>query len=67
LNSARGEDGLDGILDIVKQKTRVFLLRPIYSPFYWWMLKKTIPVLFSGLKNPCKKIRETRKLKPIHE
>jgi hypothetical protein len=38
---------------------------PFHSPCYWWMLKKTI--LFSSLKNPCQKIRETRKLKSIHE
>jgi hypothetical protein len=40
-------------------------LHAIHSPFYWWIVKKTI--LFSGFKNPYKIIRETRKLESIHE
>jgi hypothetical protein len=43
---------------------RLELLHAIHSPFYLWILKKTI--LFSGFKNPYKKIRETRKLESIH-
>jgi hypothetical protein len=41
------------------------LFHAIHSPFYWWILKKTI--LFSGFTNPYKKIRKTRKLESIHE
>ncbi len=40
-------------------------LHDIHIPFYRRILKKTI--LFSGFKNPSEKIRETRKLKSIHE
>ncbi len=44
-------------LDInLKKKTRVFLLHAIHSLFYWRILEKTI--LFSGFKNPYKKIRK---------
>jgi hypothetical protein len=52
-------------LDINFTKDSSLLLHAIHSPFYWRILKKTI--LFSGLKNPYKKIRETRKLDSIHE
>jgi len=38
-------------------------LHATHSPFYWRILKK----LFSGFKNPFKKIPETRKLENIHE
>jgi hypothetical protein len=41
------------------------LLHAIHSPFHWRILKKTI--LFSGFKDPNKKIREIRKLKSIHD
>ncbi len=41
------------------------LLHAIHSSFYWRIFKQTI--LFSGFKNPYKKIRETRKLESIHE
>ncbi len=47
-------------LDINLTKDSSLLLSAIYSPFYWRILRKTI--LFSGLKNPYKQIRETRKL-----
>ncbi len=40
-------------------------LYAIHSPFDWRILKKTIP--YSGFKNLYKKIRDTRKLKSIHE
>ncbi len=40
------------------------MLHAIHSPMYWLILKKTI--LFSGLKNPDKKICERRKLESIH-
>jgi hypothetical protein len=47
-------------LDISLTKDSSFLL-----PFYWRILIKTI--LFSGFKNPHKKIRRKRKLESIHE
>jgi hypothetical protein len=34
---------------------------------YWRILKKTIPVLFSGFKNPYQTIHEKRKLESLHE
>ncbi len=40
-------------LDINLTKDSSLLLHAINSPFYWRILKKTI--LFSGLKNACKK------------
>jgi hypothetical protein len=40
-------------LDINLTKYSSLLLYVIHSPFYWWILKKTI--FFSGFKNPCKK------------
>jgi hypothetical protein len=46
-------------LDIYLTKNSSLLLRAIHSPFYCWILKKTI--LF------FKKICETRKLESIHE
>ncbi len=52
-------------LDINWTKDSSLLLTVIQSPFYWRILKKTI--LFSGIKNPYKKLRETRKLESIHE
>jgi hypothetical protein len=52
-------------LDINLTKELSLLLHAIHSPFYWRILKKN--VLFSGFKNPYKKIRETRKLQSIHE
>ncbi len=39
------------------------LLYAIHSPFYWWILKKTI--FFSSFNNPYKQIHETRKLESI--
>jgi hypothetical protein len=44
-------------LDINLANDSRLLLHAIHSPFYWRILKETI--LFSGFKNPCKKIRET--------
>ncbi len=41
------------------------LFHAIHSPFYWRILKKTI--LLCGLKFLTKKIRETSKLKSVHE
>ncbi len=41
-------------LDINLTKYSSLLLCAIHGPFYWWILKETIPVLFSGFKNPCK-------------
>jgi hypothetical protein len=41
------------------------LLTVIQSLFYWRIFKKTI--LFSGFKNPYKKISETRKSESIQE
>jgi hypothetical protein len=51
-----------GFLDINLTKDSSLLLHAIHSLFYcyWRILKKTI--LFSGFKNPYKKIRETRRL-----
>jgi hypothetical protein len=47
-------------LGISFTKDSSLLLHAIHSHFYWQVLKKTM--LFSGFKNPFKKIRETRKL-----
>ncbi len=47
-------------LDINLTKDSSHLLHASHSPFYWRILKKTI--LFSGLNNPYKKIREKEKL-----
>jgi hypothetical protein len=56
----------DGFLDInLTNDFPSILSHAIHSPFYWRILKKSI--LFFGFKNPFKKIRETRKLKSIHE
>jgi hypothetical protein len=52
-------------LDISLTKDSSLLLHAIHSTFCWRILKKTI--LFFGLKNPDKKIHETRKLETIHE
>ncbi len=49
-------------MDINLTKDSRLLLQAIQSPFY--ITKKTITS--SGLKNPYKKIRETRKLESIH-
>ncbi len=45
-------------LDINLTKNSSLLLHAIHNPLYWQILKK--PILFSGFKNPYKKIRETR-------
>jgi hypothetical protein len=52
-------------LDINLTKDLSLLLHAIHSPFHWRISKKTI--LFSGFRNPFKKIRETRKLESFHE
>jgi hypothetical protein len=52
-------------LDINITKDLSLLLHSVLSPLYWRILKKTI--LFSGNKNPYKKICETRKLESIDE
>jgi hypothetical protein len=39
-------------------------LHAVHSLFYWRILQETI--LYSGFKNPYKKIRETRKLETIY-
>jgi hypothetical protein len=52
-------------LDINLTKDSSLLLNAIHSPFYWWILKKTI--VFSAFNNPYKKIPETRKLVSFHE
>jgi hypothetical protein len=52
-------------LDINLIKGSSLLLHVIPGPTYWRILKKTI--LFSDLKNPYKKIRETRILESFHE
>ncbi len=52
-------------LDISLAKYSCLLLHAIHNPFYWQILKKT--KLFSGFKNPYKKISETRKLESVHE
>ncbi len=52
-------------LDTNLTKDLSFLLHAIHSPSYWQIFEKTI--LFSGLKNPTKKIREPRKLEFVHE
>jgi hypothetical protein len=52
-------------LDISYTKDSSLFLQAIHIPFYWRILKKTIP--FSGFKNPCKKIFETRKLDSTYE
>jgi hypothetical protein len=44
-----------------------FLDGSMTAPSYRQILKKTILILSSGFINPHKKIRETRKLEPIHE
>jgi hypothetical protein len=41
------------------------LLHAIHSPFYWWILQKTI--LFTGLKNPYKINLQNKKTQSIHE
>ncbi len=46
-------------LDIQFNKDSSHLLHAIHSSFYWRILKKTI--LFSGFKNPYKKICKTRR------
>jgi hypothetical protein len=51
--------------DISLTKYSSLLLHAIHRPDFWWILKKTR--LFSGFKNPDKKIREIRKLESIHE
>jgi hypothetical protein len=52
-------------LDSNLTKDSRLLIYAIHRPFYWRILKKTI--LYSGLKNTYKKIRETRKLDTINE
>ncbi len=52
-------------LDINLTEDSSLLLHAIHSSFYLADLKKNI--LFSGFKNPYKKIRETRKLESIHK
>ncbi len=52
-------------LGINLTKGSSLLLHAVHSSLYWQILKK--PILFSGLKNPYKKIRETRKLESIRE
>ncbi len=52
-------------MDINLIKYLSILLRAIHSIFYWRILQKTI--LYSGFKNPYKKIHETKKLESIHE
>jgi hypothetical protein len=52
-------------LDITLTKDSSMLPRTIHSPFYWRILQKAI--LFSGFKNPHKKINETRKLHAVQE
>jgi hypothetical protein len=52
-------------LDIILTKDSSLLLYDIHSPFYGWILKKTI--LLTGFKNPDKKSAKTGKLKSIHE
>jgi hypothetical protein len=51
--------------DINLTKDLSLLLYAIHSLFYWRILKKSI--LFSGFKNPYRKIRKTRKLQSINE
>jgi hypothetical protein len=51
-------------VDINLTKDSRLLLHAIHSPFFWRILKKTVPC--SGFNNPYKKIRETRKLESIH-
>jgi hypothetical protein len=63
----RGNISRDGILGRQVNK-RLETFASCYSQsllLYWRILKKT--VLLSGFKNPYKTIRETRKLKSIHE
>ncbi len=52
-------------LDMNLTKDSSLLLRAIHSLFYGWILQKII--LYYGFKTPYKKIRETKKLKSIHE
>jgi hypothetical protein len=47
----------DGILDINLTKELSLLLLANHSPFYWWILKKTI--LYSGLQKILRK-KKTR-------
>ncbi len=51
-------------LDISLTKDSSLLLHAIHGPFYWRILKRTIP--FSGFQNPYEKACETRKLESIH-
>jgi hypothetical protein len=52
-------------LDINLTKDSSLFLHAIHGPFYLRILQKTI--LFSGFKNPYKKIHKTRKLESIYE
>ncbi len=52
-------------LDMNLTKDSSFLLHAIHNLFYVWILQKII--LYCGFKTPCKSIRETEKLKSIHE
>jgi hypothetical protein len=55
----------DGIFGHQFRNTRSLLLHAIHNLSNCWILKETI--VFSGFKNPDKKIREIRKLESIHE
>jgi hypothetical protein len=52
-------------LDIGFTKGSSLLFHALHSLIYWRILKTTI--LFSGFKNPYKKIYETRQLESIRE
>jgi hypothetical protein len=52
-------------LDINVTKGSKLLLHAVKSLFLWRISKKTM--VYSGFKNPCKKIRVTRKLESVHE
>jgi hypothetical protein len=55
----------DGILRHQFKKHSSLPLNAIYSPFYWQILKKS--KLFSGFKNPYKKIHQTKNSILFHE
>jgi hypothetical protein len=52
-------------LDINLTKDLSLFLYDIHRPFYWRVFKNTL--FFYGFKKPYEKIREPRKLEPIHE
>ncbi len=54
-------------INLTRQKTPSHLLHAIHSPFSWRIIKTPYSAFISGLKNPYKKIRETRKVESIQE